>query len=85
MGPSVVIIGQQCQFEITKITAMVVPLKIETYTENWAILSLGQFSTWICCQPSYMAAISRNHNNSCYGSTNKDKDLQHKLTFPKYG
>ena len=61
-------LGWQPLPKITKMANMNPPFNSETCNKNWSPLSLGQSSTWTCCQPSWMAVITKNHKNGCHST-----------------
>ena len=63
-------------------------LKIETCNWNWTSLRLGQSWSWtFCwpsCQPSWMAAITKNHKNSCMTTYNIEREYSWWVTEVKF-
>ena len=39
----------------------------------------------LCCQPFWMAAITKNHKNDCHGSMLENRDLQQTPRATKFG
>ena len=54
--------------KITKMTTADLLFKIDTCNKHQVPLSLGQSSTWTCCQPFWMVAITKNLKSDYHDS-----------------